>query len=134
MMSIGSLYLVLDETTRVQAAMAQQASAPQSVREHCAERAQNISTSSMDEKIAGMNVRDKDIVQGDRLGAPHRNEGVGRVRRACLDIAGEPEIERSGGHDRRQRRQIDVVVNCREIRNRVATGRLVEDKLIHPAV
>jgi hypothetical protein len=89
--------------------------------------------SGVDEKVAGMNVRHQDIVQGDRLVASDRNQGIRRIRRACLNVVGEPGIESGRSHDRRQRRQIDVVLNRREVRNGVGTTRLVEDELIRAA-
>lgn len=86
--------------------------------------------SGMNDKIAGMNVRRQNIVQGDRFAASQRNHGVRRVCGARRHIAGEPGVERGRCHDRRQPGQIDVVIDRREIRNRVGAGRFVENKLI----
>ena len=77
-----------------------------------------------------MYVSRQNIVQRDRLAAAQRNLGVGWVCGARRHIAGEPGIERGRCHDRRKRAQIDVVVDRREIRNGVCTGRFVENKLI----
>jgi len=84
----------------------------------------------MNDEIAGMNVRSQNIVQGDRFAASQGNHGVRRVCGARRHIAGEPGVERGRCHDRRQPGQIDVVIDRREIRNRVGAGRLVENKLI----
>ena len=64
----------------------------------------------MDEEVAGMNGRRQDVVQGNRLVASDRNQGIRRIRRACLNVVGEPGIESGRSHDRRQRRQIAALV------------------------
>src|SRR6202790_5365296 len=87
-------------------------------------------TSGMNDKVAGMDVRRQNIVQRNRLATAQRNQGVRRARGTRLHVACEPSIKCGRGHDRRQCRQIDIVINRREVRNCVRPGRVVEDKLI----